>query len=60
MRSYKSMDGQEDTVKYDLLGNLKKVLGTEYATAEVQVKKDVDSHSGQDEGDGKKVNGKQR
>ena len=50
------IDGQEDTLKYELVGKLQKVLDTEYSITEPVVKVKQEVVSEQNEGEAKKVN----
>ena len=52
----KHIDGQDDTLKYELLTKLKEVLDTEYPITEPASKIKEEVVSGQDEGEANKVN----
>ena len=52
----KHMDGQEDTLKYELLNKLQKVLDTEYSITEPAVKVKQEMVSEENEGEANKVN----
>ena len=52
----KHIDGEEGTLKYELLGNLKKVLDTEYPITEPVVKVKEEVVSEQNEREANKVN----
>ena len=52
----KYIDGQEDTLKYELLSKLQKVLDTEHSSTEPAVKVKQEVVSEQNEGEANKVN----